>query len=124
MKDRKILMGKRLPDDGFYGGHWEFPGGKVERGETEEEALRREIHEELEARVIRCDFFYSLRWQYPTKEVDLRFFWVELEPYEIEKLKSHAHTELRWFSISEAFMAKVLPANIKVLEKLRHWPLG
>jgi 8-oxo-dGTP diphosphatase len=124
MKDRKILMGKRLADDGFYGGYWEFPGGKVERGETNEQALARELREELECQMTSSQFFHTMKWQYPTKEVDLHFYMVTMEPYEVEKMRSHAHAELRWFTIPEAFMAKILPANIKLLEKLKHWPLG
>lgn len=124
MHERKILMGRRLADDGFYGGYWEFPGGKVEKDESEEQALVREFREELEVNVTSSRFFHGLRWQYPTKEVDLRFYMVTIEPAEIEKMHSRAHSELRWFTVAEAFMAKVLPANIKLLEKLKHWPLG
>lgn len=111
-------MGMRLPNDGFYGGHWEFPGGKIEAGETDETALAREFQEELGCEILSFEKFEILRWEYPTRSVELRFYIVTATPDDILKMNSSAHSTLGWFTPEEALKMKILPANVEIVRKL------
>lgn len=115
----KLLMGRRLEGDGFFGGHWEFPGGKSEVNESDEDALRRELKEELSADLDRLFFYEEIIWQYPNRTVELQFYWVDLVQPEIDRMTMTAHSELRWVSPSEALNLEVLPANVDLLKRLR-----
>ncbi len=75
----RILVTRRHPD-GERGGHWEFPGGKVEPGETEAEALAREIREELGCAIEVGDLVVRHRHRYPDLEVELAFYACRLPP--------------------------------------------
>lgn len=119
IKNKKILMGKRLDSDVFYPGHWEFPGGKVEAGESDEVALAREFKEELGCEVTFFKFHTEIEWTYPKRTVELRFYFVSIQPDEISQLNPQAHSELRWFEIEEALKLQGLPANLKLIENLR-----
>jgi 8-oxo-dGTP diphosphatase len=68
-----VLVSQRLPD-AARGGQWEFPGGKVEEGEAEPEALRREILEELGCALEVGRFLLRHRHRYPDLEVELAFY--------------------------------------------------
>jgi mutator protein MutT len=69
-------------------GHWEFPGGKVEVGESEPQALRREIREELAVNINVGEFVGETIHQYPSKKIHLRFYWVS-PPLESFVLSEH-----------------------------------
>lgn len=114
----KILMGKRLPADGFFGGHWEFPGGKVEEGESDEEALAREFREELGVRLRSMEFYNQIVWKYPHRSVELNFYRVDIDAVDIEKLQINSHSELAWVTKEEALSRPVLPANIDLISQL------
>jgi 8-oxo-dGTP diphosphatase len=75
----EILISKRR-DDAARGGQWEFPGGKVEPGEAEPDALRREIDEELGCSVLVGPLLVRTAHRYPDLEVQLAFFACELAP--------------------------------------------
>ena len=92
IKNKKILIGKRKDDD-IGGGKWEFPGGKIEIGETNEEALERELHEELGiyAKIGRALMNYEYRFK--TTIYDIRF--MEIIEYEGEIL-NNAHSVIKW----------------------------
>jgi 8-oxo-dGTP diphosphatase len=115
----RILLGRRMDDDGFYGGYWEFPGGKVDPGESAEEALVREFSEELGVRVESYRFYRQVVWTYPHRQVDLHFFQVSLAHHDLTLFLRNAHQELGWFSVDEALALQVLPANIDILKSLR-----
>lgn len=117
--ENRVLMGQRFDHDGFYGGYWEFPGGKVENGETEEQALVREFREELGVGIQSARFYRQVIWNYPSREVELNFFLVHLEHHDEETFLKNAHQDLGWFQIDEALLLNVLPANIEVLKSLR-----
>lgn len=114
----KLLMGRRLQGDGNFGGHWEFPGGKVEAGESDEEALRREFLEEIGAEITALTFLKQLEWQYPKKTVDLRFYLVTLDRNELEKFAQNSHSELKWLTKEEALQGPLLPANVDIIQLL------
>lgn len=115
----RILLGRRMDDDGFYGGYWEFPGGKVDPGESEEQALVREFQEELGVRIESARFYRQVVWQYPHRQVELHFFQVGLAQTDLSLFLRNAHQELGWFSVDEALGLQVLPANIDILKSLR-----
>ena len=77
-REGKILITRR-PAGSHLGGLWEFPGGKPEPGETFEEALRREIEEELGAGASVGERLDTIEWQYPDKRVRLLFFRCRIE---------------------------------------------
>ncbi len=84
-RDGKLLITQR-PADGHLGGLWEFPGGKREPGETFEQALHRELMEELGIEVEIRDLLENITHHYPEKSVHLRFFrcrWRRHEPQPI-----------------------------------------
>ncbi|GAB1481260.1 8-oxo-dGTP diphosphatase MutT [Treponema sp.] len=97
-RDEKILVARRLPG-GAIGGKWEFPGGKVEKGESDEEALIREFQEELSVRVRIGPLLAQTRFVHADKEVSLSAYSVYLES---EKLELREHSELSWLA-ADAF---------------------
>ena len=96
-KDGRILIAKRKRSDRF-AGLWEFPGGKLESGETPEACLRREILEELGAEVRVGGLFSTSRYACTAYEVELLAFRVTLVGGE---LRPREHEEIRWISPSE-----------------------
>jgi len=117
--DQRLLMGRRFDHDGFYGGYWEFPGGKVDPGESPQDALVREFWEELGVQVKSYAFFRLVEWQYPSRKVELHFFNVQLDQHDLRLFLTNAHQELRWVSVDEALALNVLPANVDILKSLR-----
>lgn len=112
--DGSFLLGRRGPDT-FYSGYWEFPGGKVEAGETPHDALVRELHEELEIEVLRATPWIVREHVYEHAHVRLNFFRVERWNGE---LRDHVHSELRWQRPGATTVAPMLPANAPVLAAL------
>lgn len=116
-----ILLAQRA-DHQHQGGKWEFPGGKIEVGETPEQALCRELQEELGVQVEPqdCQLFQHITYDYPDKQVSLRF-------YIINRFagtpKGAEGQPLQWVN-AEACQAYTLPkANKPVLEALlKDWP--
>ena len=80
------------------GGLWEFPGGKIEAGETGEEALIREIREEFNAEIKVCELITEVEHHYPEKDVKLYFYRAELVG---EKLEVLEHEAIAWISKEE-----------------------
>lgn len=117
-QDNFILLGQRQECEGSYAGYWEFPGGKIEEGESDRDALRREFSEELGCDVIQCEKFYFMEWVYPERTVELRFYLVRLSCEETSKLELNAHSQLSWVNLDEALSLPVLPANTKILKEL------
>jgi 8-oxo-dGTP diphosphatase len=112
--DGSFLLGQRAPDT-FYPGYWEFPGGKVEPGETPHEALVRELHEELEIEVLRATPWIVREHVYEHAHVRLHFFRVTEWRGEI---KDHVHAALAWQRPGETTASPMLPANAPVLAAL------
>ncbi len=110
----EFLLGQRAPDT-FYPGYWEFPGGKVEPGETPRAALVRELHEELGIEVDTAYPWIVREHIYEHAHVRLHFFHVTRWHGEI---KDHVHSELSWQRADELTVAPMLPANAPVLKAL------
>tara|TARA_B100001250_G_scaffold241522_1_gene207510 strand:- start:458 stop:859 length:402 start_codon:yes stop_codon:yes gene_type:complete len=94
--DKKILIGKRRNDD-IGGGKWEFPGGKIEIGETNEEALERELNEELGIRTKIGKELMNYEHMFKTTIYNISF--MEIIEYEGE-IRNNAHSEIKWVRFS------------------------
>jgi len=110
----EFLLGQRAPGT-FYPGFWEFPGGKVELGETPHDALVRELHEELGIEVSRADPWLRREHVYEHAHVRLNFFRVREWHGE---LHDHVHSALAWQRAGGLTVSPMLPANAPVLAAL------
>ena len=105
----------RRPADKPRGNLWEFAGGKVESGETMEEALVRECREELYVTVVPKKIFAEVTHKYPDVTVHLTVFECALEEGEPRRL---VHSALRWLTPAQLPRYKFCPADKEILEKL------
>lgn len=114
-KEGKFLI-QRRPEAGLLGGLWEFPGGKIEKGESDQSALHREIMEETSLRVNVGEKITTIKHAYTHFKITMtayRCSWIE------GKAKTHAATENRWVT-RDQFQHFAFPkANLKVLEQLQ-----
>ena len=94
---------------------WEFPGGKVEVGETPEEALKREIWEVLETRIVVERFIETVEWDYPQFHLTMHCYLCHVESGHLE-LKGHEAA--RWLAKQELNSVQWLPADVLVVEKI------
>lgn len=113
--ENQVLVCKRKPGKAA-GGKWEFPGGKMEAGESAEEALRRELIEELNVQIANVG---GLIWRETTtnssSSVDLACYWVETDTFPIS---STDHDELRWCFVEELKQLDFAEADIPVVREL------
>lgn len=112
--DGQVLLAQR-PAGKAYAGYWEFPGGKLERGESPRDALTRELREELGLTVRRAAPWLVQRYVYPHAHVELNFFRVlawDGEPY------GHDGQAFAWQTPGRFDVAPLLPANMAVLRAL------
>ena len=98
-------------------GGWEFPGGKVETGETPQEALKREIKEELDAEIEVGKLIDIVEYDYPTFHLSMQCFWCELKQ---DKIELKEHEAAKWLNLNEKEMLSVewLPADRGLIKKI------
>lgn len=96
-KENKFLIAQRNLKKS-QGGFWEFPGGKVEKGETYQDALKREIKEEFDADIEVGEYIGETMHHYPEKDIKLVFYKAELISKEIKLLE---HEDCRWITKKE-----------------------
>ncbi|MEP6943146.1 MAG: Nudix family hydrolase [Betaproteobacteria bacterium] len=113
--DGCVLLAQRLPGTP-YAGYWEFPGGKLEPGETAHDALRRELDEELGIEVTRATPWLTQRYAYPHADVELAFFRVSAWTGEPQGRDGQA---IAWQRPDDIRVEPLLPANGTVLQALR-----
>ena len=113
-KDDKIFATQR--GYGEWKDWWEFPGGKMEAGETPEEALRREIREELSTDISVNEFFYTVEWDYPQFHLKMHCYFCSLLT---EALHLNEHEAARWLTKDELDSVRWLPADVQLIEEVR-----
>ena len=94
---------------------WEFPGGKMEPGESPEEALKREIWEELETRIVIERFIRTIEWDYPQFHLTMHCFWCRVES---GALTLKEHEAARWLSTNQLNSVNWLPADLQLIKHL------
>ena len=95
---------------------WEFPGGKVESGETPQEALKREIMEELETEIKVGDLIKTIEYDYPTFHLSMDCFWAEIVKGD---LILREHEAAKWLTKEQLGSVDWLPADLGLVEKVR-----
>jgi len=101
---------------GEFKGGWEFPGGKIEPGETPEEALAREVREELETEIVVGERIDTIEYDYPTFHLSMDCFWAEVVSGELVLTE---HTAAKWLTKEELGNVEWLPADVGLIETLR-----
>lgn len=100
---------------GDYKGWWEFPGGKIEAGETPEEALKREIFEELEAKITVGEFITAVEYDYPGFHLSMDCFFCTLEEGGLKLLEAE---DAAWLTRDNIYSVKWLPADLLLIDHL------
>lgn len=101
---------------GDFKGGWEFPGGKIEEGETPQEALKREIMEELETEIVVGELIDTIEYDYPTFHLSMDCFWVEIVSGDLVLIE---HAAAKWLTKEELDSVEWLPADITLIEKIK-----
>lgn len=102
---------------GEWEGWWEFPGGKMEPGETPEEALHREIWEELETHIVVERLVTTVEWDYPAFHLTMHCYWCHVER---GNLTLKEHEAARWLTKRELDSVRWLPADLQLIEQLKN----
>lgn len=114
VRGAKVLATQR--GYGEFEGWWEFPGGKVDAGETPQQALVREIHEELNAKIVVGDYLCTAEYDYPKFHLSMRCYVCSLADGSFELLEHHA---ARWLDATHLDEVDWLPADIQVIEAIK-----
>jgi len=94
---------------------WEFPGGKLEPGESKEECLIRECEEELGIRIATGSIFAETTYQYPDKKIAFTFFSARIIAGEVTP---RVHLQVRWVAPDELLKYDFCPADVEVVQRL------
>lgn len=101
---------------GEFKGGWEFPGGKIEKGETPQEALKREIMEELDTEIEVGEYIDTIEYDYPAFHLSMDCFWCEVLNGDLV-LKEHEAA--KWLTKEKLNEVEWLPADITLIEEIR-----
>lgn len=103
---------------GEYKGFWEFPGGKLEDGETLQEALVREVREELDVEIMVGELIDTIEYDYPNFHLSLNCFWAEII---LGDLILKEHQDAKWLAKDELDSVEWLPADITLIEQIKQY---
>ena len=115
IKDKKVFVCKR-PKGKYMGGFYEFPGGKIEPNETHEEALKREILEELNTKVNVEKCLLTINHNYPIYNVTLHLYECKIIEGNLELLE---HSDATWCGVSEFDKLEFVPADGPIIDYLK-----
>ena len=115
LRDGKIYATQR--GYGPYKDKWEFPGGKIEQGETREHALEREIKEELDTEIEVGDFLCTVEYDYPEFHLTMHCFLCDVVSGKLTLLE---HEDAKWLKRDGIWSVDWLPADVKVVKVLEN----
>lgn len=101
---------------GEYKGQWEFPGGKVEPGETPQQALAREIREELDTDIAVGEKLATIEYDYPTFHLSMDCFWCRILSGTLTLREAQA---ARWLTADTLYTVQWLPADVTIVEEIK-----
>ena len=116
IKDGQVFATQR--GYGEFKGWWEFPGGKIESGECPQEALVREIREELDAEISVGELLETVEWDYPDFHLTMHCFVCSLTS---ESLHLNEHEAAAWLTMETLHSVKWLPADEILLDKIAEY---
>lgn len=115
-KENKIMIAQRIK--GEFAGQWEFPGGKIELGETPQEALKREIMEEMELDIQTNKFLMTTEYDYSTFHLSMDCYICSLLSNEINL---HDHTAVKWINLDDDIKnINWVPADVQVIKEIQN----
>lgn len=114
IRDRDKIFATQRGYGEFKGG-WEFPGGKIEEGETPQEALKREIMEELDTEIEVGELIDTIEYDYPDFHLSMDCFWCELQS---EHVVLNEHEDAKWLSRAQLDSVDWLPADVTLVDKI------
>jgi len=114
IKDQKIFATQR--GYGEFKNGWEFPGGKIESGESPEHALEREIREELDAKIRVGELFDTIEYDYPNFHLSMKCFLCSLIS---DQLTLREHEAAKWLTKENLSSVEWLPADLTIIDKLK-----
>ena len=112
--DNKIFATERGYGD--YKGWWEFPGGKIETGESPEEALVREIKEDLDSEINVDEYIGTIEYDYPEFHLSMRCYWCTLLSGDLTLKEAE---DARWLDAGTIDSVKWLPADMELIETIK-----
>ena len=112
--DNKVFATARGYGD--YKGWWEFPGGKIETGESPEEALVREIKEELDSEINVDEYIGTIEYDYPEFHLSMRCYWCTLLSGDLTLKEAE---DARWLDAETIDSVKWLPADMELIETIK-----
>ena len=115
-QNQKILICQRK-EEGDHPLKWEFPGGKLKDNENNEEALRRELKEELNLEIVEMSFFDEYLYEYEKLSKKLKLIFFQIFKFE-GQIQNKVHQQLKWIDISNLSDYDFLEGDLKIINKL------
>lgn len=113
--DKKQKIFATAKGYGEFKGQWEFPGGKVELGETPQQALVREIQEELATKIRVGDLITTIEFDYPQFHLSMDCFWCEVEEGKLKLLEAE---DAKWLTKDALYSVSWLPADMTLIAEI------